>query len=1080
MPRQVPFMMVAGYSGRRSHQALRSDANLSAATLQKMASASQKAGNTVVAQIDRIGGKFVRLAQISAFIFGVGMVRDFFVTGLGFEKAMSGVQAVSDSTRVEFRKLQEQAKELGATTVFTAVQSAQAMEKLALAGLQVNEIFDIMPAVLNLAAAGELDMAESASIAVGTLKGFALETEQLANAIDIMAFTASNSNQTIRDLGVAFSFVGPVASAAGIRFTEVNAALAILANRNLKAERGGTALRRIISILIGDLDAGEKGLAGFGLELVDSAGRSLGLADSIDAINAAGTKLTDIMDEFKQRAGPAFISLMQAGGDAVRGFETRLKLVGGTAQEIADIRLNNLQGRITLMTSAWRNLANELFENALPVLNQMTIALTGLLRSMAADTASVTRLANTIGKVVRIFGELFLLLIAFKGIRFVGGIIGGFRKLNFSVVSYSKGVQRASFITRSFMKRLGGLGALGVVGFGILTFQIASAWFEINGLNDAMQEFFTTLLTSRSDMDHFVESMRGSLTIYELMRRKFEQPIGVFNEEDGSADAVFRKIDNLITKYDQAVKAGSTSLAKWYFQQLIDMEHITDRTIGSIITLDKQIQILMEEQPEIWKAARAETENLIDTFELAVVKLDEYNKKSADDLERRIEAEKLLAALQEDAQKFLDKATKKGGFFSPEQLNAEIVAFELFRDKLGEDMVRISAFADGARERILAFVDTLKNMGTSVPDLEPFINLLLSMIDKIDGVESHTENLKDAWKDLSDAAQDVGEVTVTELQKFAEKFDDWLEAAEQHGQGVGFVLDLMNEKILEMINAADEAGLSIPENLALVEEAVRELFLIGEYSELFKDELALMQEHLSEFGEEWKRKWIHYGRSITKTVGDVTSDLITGQKKFSEVNDETLRKLAATAISMLVQWGIQRLIFSNITKGAIISEHAATLAGNMANVYAASYASFAAIPIIGWVPGSAAAAAAASVVAASAGASAAGATGAALAAALLGFAAGGIAFQATPGIFGESGPEALIPLSGSRAKRAFEDLGISDPSGKGSTIINVYQTFTGDNWRTDGLDEELVETIGIALEDAVKTGQITDFTQRTI
>lgn len=135
--------------------------------------------------------------------------------GGDFQKSMNRVSALSGATGRDLERLTGLARELGATTVFSASQAAEGMSFLAMAGLEVNQIYDAMPATLELAAAAQLGLADSADIVTNILTGFGMPVDQLGNSVDVLTTAFISANTDLRQLGDAMAYAGPVASGLG-------------------------------------------------------------------------------------------------------------------------------------------------------------------------------------------------------------------------------------------------------------------------------------------------------------------------------------------------------------------------------------------------------------------------------------------------------------------------------------------------------------------------------------------------------------------------------------------------------------------------------------------------------------------------------------------------------------------------------------------------------------------------------------------------------------------------------------------------------------------------------------------------
>ena len=212
-----------------------------------------------------------------------------------YEQAMAKVQAVSGATEEEFRELDEVAKRMGHTTVFTARESAQALSFMSMAGLEARESIAALPAVLNLAAAGQLELGQSADIVTNVMAGYGIAAEDVTRAVDVLTVGFTSANTDLAQLGDAFKLGGPVAKAAGLRFEETAAALSLMGNAGFQATLSGTALRGAIVRMINPTDEALDILGKYGVEVVDTAGKMRPLVDIMRQFEEQGLTASDAM-----------------------------------------------------------------------------------------------------------------------------------------------------------------------------------------------------------------------------------------------------------------------------------------------------------------------------------------------------------------------------------------------------------------------------------------------------------------------------------------------------------------------------------------------------------------------------------------------------------------------------------------------------------------------------------------------------------------------------------------------------------------------------------------------------------------
>jgi len=311
-------------------------------------------------------------------------------TAAQFESAMNQVAAVSGATGKDFKDLESLAKDLGETTSFSASQAAEGMSFLAMAGFEVNDILESMPGVLNLAAAGQMDLAMASDIASNILTGFGKDASEMANAVDVLAKTFTSSNTNLVQLGEAMAYVAPVANSAGLQFEEVSAAVGLLGNAGIQASMAGTALRGAISRLLSPTAESEKILNRLGITALDSAGNLLPLNKIIEQLEKSGATTADILTIFGDRAGPGISALVDQGSESLRELTKELENSGGTAQDIADKQLEGLNGALKRLQSAFEGL-------------MITIADSGLLD---AATRLIERLTESVGKLAERWRKL--------------------------------------------------------------------------------------------------------------------------------------------------------------------------------------------------------------------------------------------------------------------------------------------------------------------------------------------------------------------------------------------------------------------------------------------------------------------------------------------------------------------------------------------------------------------------------------------------------------------------------------------------------------------------------------------------
>ncbi len=294
--------------------------------------AALKAGRIVVAAATRMGAVFRRLTA-SIRTAGAALAGFGLAIGLGaviktladFEFAMARVKGITEATTLEFQALSETARFLGATTFFTATEAANGLRLLAQAGFSVGESIQTVASTLDLAIAGNLDLASATDITASVLRGFNLAASQSTRVVDVLTAVSINANTTVFELGEAMKLLAPAASAAGVTLEEAAAAIGIMSNAGLKGTLAGTGLRRVIVGLLKVTPKGAKALERMGLTIDDVRITTVGFTKSMETLAERSLSAADAFELFGLRGGPAAI--------VVTKFNKELQKLTGTAED---------------------------------------------------------------------------------------------------------------------------------------------------------------------------------------------------------------------------------------------------------------------------------------------------------------------------------------------------------------------------------------------------------------------------------------------------------------------------------------------------------------------------------------------------------------------------------------------------------------------------------------------------------------------------------------------------------------------------------------------------------------------------
>ena len=307
-------------------------------------------------------GKFIPVDSALAVIsklkdWGGQVVRIF----SSFQYQMSKVQAVSNATGEQFKALKENAKELGASTEYTATQVAELQLNYARLGFTPGEILKITSATLDLATATGSDLASAADVAGSTLRAFGYDGSQMTRVVDVMA---ASFNKSALDLGYfseSMKYVAPIAAKAGVSLEQATAMLGILADRGIRGSQAGTALKRILSE-------------------ISTEGKSV--SEALVDLNEKGLTLADAEDEVGKYAMTA-LTVLADNAPAVEGLTTALNNSAGAAEHAAAIMRDNIQGDLDTFKSKLEGLIIRLGDGLNPVIRGTIQLFTALLTPLS-------------------------------------------------------------------------------------------------------------------------------------------------------------------------------------------------------------------------------------------------------------------------------------------------------------------------------------------------------------------------------------------------------------------------------------------------------------------------------------------------------------------------------------------------------------------------------------------------------------------------------------------------------------------------------------------------------------------------
>jgi len=312
----------------------------------------------------------------------VGAYRDCIALSGDFGAAMSTVEALSGASSSQLAALSTEAKALGASTVFTAQQSADAMKYMAMAGWNANEMLAGTSGMLDLAAASGEDLSLVSDMVTDNLTAFGMTAADTAHFADVLAQTAAKSNTGVGIMGETFKRSAPIAGALGYRLEDVAVAVGLMTNAGIKGSIAGTALLNIFNGLTEGATLSSAALGDYQFTAVRADGSMKGFVDTITELREQFSLMTEAekVQNAKVLAGmrgySGLLDLINATDESYQSLYYDINNCTGAADRMAKIKLDNLNGDVALLNSAWEAVRMTIGEQLTPVMRKATKGLT--------------------------------------------------------------------------------------------------------------------------------------------------------------------------------------------------------------------------------------------------------------------------------------------------------------------------------------------------------------------------------------------------------------------------------------------------------------------------------------------------------------------------------------------------------------------------------------------------------------------------------------------------------------------------------------------------------------------------------
>lgn len=471
-------------------------------------------------------------------------------TAATFESAMSQVQATMGLTADSTSELKGQtvntmdslsslAKQMGAETKFSATEAAEALNNMAMAGYNVNEIYDALPEVLNLASAGALDLDYATQLAANGLNVMGYGTDRLSELSNKLAVTASSAYGSVSDFGEGLLVAGGAAKSANLNFTDIFTALGILGDAGISAAEGGTKLRNVILSLYAPTDVAAEELNTLGIQTQDANGNVRDfqevlkdLSGALDGLSEAD-RINAINTIFNKADIAGVNALLSNCTDRWDELSSTIDNAGDAAEQMSDTQLDNLNGQLTILMSGLEGLAIAFGEALLPLVKDVT----------AFIQSVVTWLNNLNDEQVQTITKVLEFAAALGPILLIGSkVVAGLNSIATLITNFAP-------LVSAFGSTIAGLAVPILAVIGIIA-ALKLAWDNnFGGMRDKLTEFVDTVTDRVTVIANFLQTVFTAFmgVITELWNSNWMNIRLIFEDVWNAIETIFSSVIAILT-----------------------------------------------------------------------------------------------------------------------------------------------------------------------------------------------------------------------------------------------------------------------------------------------------------------------------------------------------------------------------------------------------------------------------------------------------------------------------------------------------------------------------------------------------
>lgn len=545
-----------------------------------------------LAQVEGKTSNFASKIKNTLLAIGIGamakqVVGYIYNVGAEFEAAMSRVQAISGATGKDLEALTEKAKELGASTKYSAPEVAAAMEEMAKAGWNTQQILEGMEGVLDAAAASGEGLATTSTIVADAITGFGLAAKDSTHVADLLTQAANAGTIDIADLGETFKYIAPVARTMGLSIEDVTTAVSAMSMAGIKGSQAGTSLRTVLTRMVKPTEAVSVAMKELGINLTNQDGSFKSLDQIVKEMRKSFSGLTDEQKTYYgailagQEGMSGLLALLNLSQDEYDAIAESMDNCNGVAKETAEVMQQNLASAMEELGGGLETIAINIYEKVAPAITDFVNYITNNILPVINDfIVNIEEWEPVINRIIGILAGLTAGFIAFKSALAVKGAIknvkslyntfSGLRSLGFSNITsflgiLEKGKGIFATLAANAISAGGGLKGLGSALVSMAGGPVTIAIAAITAIVAAIIYFWNT----SEDFKNFVISCWNS--ILSALGSAATAIAGFFTETIPSAFNSFIELlksfgNSIASFFTQTIPSAFNSLLTWFSQ----------------------------------------------------------------------------------------------------------------------------------------------------------------------------------------------------------------------------------------------------------------------------------------------------------------------------------------------------------------------------------------------------------------------------------------------------------------------------------------------------------------------------------